>query len=643
MKSIDVILDNKKVSIVGDKDFLDNPIISNWLEYSFDLFKENALGCSISDSSFEDKNSLYQFKLAVEKKFSSYNIQFSENFINLVEEKVLESKNFEEFSKKAENIWSNIYDINHFNDFCSSLEKNLKSRRLYEHQLKSAYHLAFSQNGCNFSVPGSGKTSIVYGAYAYLSNINNISKSLNKMLIIGPYSSFDPWEEEYKECFGVKPKIFRLSDEKSQKKKKSVLKGREGDYDIIIMTYNSVPNLIDELKIFLKSNDVMFVCDEAHKIKNAEGIWANSVLKIASLAKSRVILTGTPCPNGYEDLYNLFKFLYPDKDIIQYNYSHLKTLTEKVITSDIDILKSNIKPFFVRIKKEDLNLPEITEHGLLASEMSDLETEVYKTIENRLVNDKKNTFALLHRLMQACNNLHLLNKPLEDDYLLGDEYDDTLDLKKVLGVELTKELQNLNGYVPSKFNIILDLANKIKNDGKKILLWGRYIDSVKRLNIFLKKNGFEGEYIIGETSTKGGTESERSNIINRFKNNKSCDFLISSPMVLGESVSLHKSCNHAIYFEMDYNAAPYFQSRDRIHRVWLDENNKQRNYETNYYNVVSRLSSNESTVDDKIFNNVNKKLKRMLNIINDDIPLFSYNLENERDLLIKDIVNEYRR
>ena len=40
-------------------------------------------------------------------------------------------------------------------------------------------------------------------------------------------------------------------------------------------------------------------------------------------------------------------------------------MTEKVIASDIDVLKSNIKPFFVRIKKEDLNLPEITDHGLL--------------------------------------------------------------------------------------------------------------------------------------------------------------------------------------------------------------------------------------------------------------------------------------
>ena len=189
---------------------------------------------------------------------------------------------------------------------------------------------------------------------------------------------------------------------------------------------------------------------------------------------------------------------------------------------------------------------------------------------------------------------------------MGAEYDDSLDLKKVLGSEITEELQNLNGYVPSKFNVILDLANKLKNDGKKILLWGRYIDSIKRLSTFLQNNGFCGDYIVGETSTKGGTESERSKIVNQFKNNKSYDFLISSPMVLGESVSLHRSCHHAIYFEMDYNAAPYFQSRDRIHRVWLDENNNQRDYETNYYNIVSRLNSNTTTIDDKIFNNVKK-------------------------------------
>ena len=69
---------------------------------------------------------------------------------------------------------------------------------------------------------------------------------------------------------------------------------------------------------------------------------------------------------------------------------------------------------------------------------------------------------------------------------MGAEYDDSLDLKKVLGSEITEELQNLNEYVPSKFNVILDLSNKLKNDGKKILLWGRYIDSIKRLTLSYK-------------------------------------------------------------------------------------------------------------------------------------------------------------
>lgn len=51
----------------------------------------------------------------------------------------------------------------------------------------------------------------------------------------------------------------------------------------------------------------MVVLDEAHKIKNTHGgIMAASTMVLASKAVSRVVLTGTPAPNGYEDLYNLF-------------------------------------------------------------------------------------------------------------------------------------------------------------------------------------------------------------------------------------------------------------------------------------------------------------------------------------------------
>ena len=115
------------------------------------------------------------------------------------------------------------------------------------------------------------------------------------------------------------------------------------------------------------------------------------------------------------------------------------------------------------------------------------------------------------------------------------------------------------------------------------------------------------------------------------------DYLITNPSTLGESVSLHKECHHAIYIERNYITAPYVQSRDRIHRVWI-ENGKQVDYKTYYYHIVS-----DNTIDENIYNRVNSKFKRMIDLIEDDIPLFTdaENQEETRKILINEIINNY--
>jgi len=51
-----------------------------------------------------------------------------------------------------------------FNDFLiSDIPRKLK-----EHQKKSAFHLYLAKNGANFSVPGSGKTTVVLSVYEKL-------------------------------------------------------------------------------------------------------------------------------------------------------------------------------------------------------------------------------------------------------------------------------------------------------------------------------------------------------------------------------------------------------------------------------------------------------------------------------------------
>src|SRR5262249_3389926 len=75
-----------------------------------------------------------------------------------------EQNRFADFSKRAREIWHSNVPKEEFAQFTRVLLHEIPGRILYPLQLLAAYHLAFAQNAANFSVPGAGKTSIVYGA-----------------------------------------------------------------------------------------------------------------------------------------------------------------------------------------------------------------------------------------------------------------------------------------------------------------------------------------------------------------------------------------------------------------------------------------------------------------------------------------------
>lgn len=204
--------------------------------------------------------------------------------------------------------------------------------------------------------------------YAYLKHLPESNpKHVDKLLIIGPLSSFGPWEHEYQECFGRKVESMRLIGGLSKEKKSLYLHGID-TCELTIASYQSVISIKDDLCFFLSRNKVMVVLDEAHKIKNTQGaITAASTMELAKLATSRVVLTGTPAPNGYEDLYNLFKFIWPDRDIISYNVAQLSNMSANSDDNRIPDLIERISPFFIRIKKSDLNIPPATYKEILYS------------------------------------------------------------------------------------------------------------------------------------------------------------------------------------------------------------------------------------------------------------------------------------
>jgi hypothetical protein len=614
------------------------------------ISSENLIEIDVNN--LKSPEEFYNLKESLDHNIGQENIKYNSDFLQIIEDRNQTEINFKIFSKKAVEIWNNKYDSIEFRNFTNVLKKKL-ARRLYPLQLKSAYHIAFSQNSCNFSVPGAGKTTIVYGAYSYLNNLDtNDKKFVNKIIIVGPPSSYTPWKKEYYKCFKKEANIFRFSGETPLIKKKEVLNGLSSEnYDILHFTYQSINSLHNSIQKYINApdNSVMMVCDEAHYFKGFQKVWSSNILSLAPDIKSRIILTGTPVSNGYEDLYNLFKFIYPKRNVLRFNYGALQSLSKGLFKqSSVDKIIEDIKPFFIRIKKSDLNLPPYNDNENI-SYLNNFEKRVYDRLAMALDNRdvEGNRTSLFFRLIQSSNNLNLLNKAIEIDNNLFNNVEDNVNLNSILGEELSNEISNINdNYIPSKHIKVGHLVKSLSIKKQKVIIWGIFVDSIKRLHRYLKNIGLKGYYVIGETKKKRSKknndtnlELNREEIIEEFQDKKSdLDYIITNPIVLGESISLHKVCHHSIYFELSYRAAPYVQSRDRIHRVWLDKKtNIQKNYPTNYYHFISK-----NTVDERIFISVKRKILRMLEIIEQDIPFFNENdFNDERSKIIKQIINEY--
>lgn len=616
------------------------------------------LGFSIENDSMqipfyaETKIDTLQEIINLLNKFD-YEAELSTNVENDINNYHREEQLFGEFSNTAKLIRNDKFNENQglvekFDVFQRTLSNKLV-RTLYPLQLLASFHMAFAQNVCNFSVPGAGKTSIVYGAYAYLNSLRNEDpKFVDSLLIIGPISSFAPWENEYSACFGKPVKSFRISgnNEATRDRKLEHLHSSK-PAELTLIFHGGVDSYQADIIDFLKRNKTMVVVDEAHRIKNPEGVWGQSVTEISKYAISRIVLTGTPVPNGYQDIYNLYKFIYPFKfkDILQFHFHNLEDMTKNSLpnSSRVQKLKDNLSPFFIRIKKSDLNLPPVSEKNIPV-EMNLLQREIYDFIESEYVPYfEKNTSATvkdvlnrakLIRLRQASTNPSLLLKPLQDcleefdpDYKIAQEADEYID-----DSEFIERIRNYpQNETPEKFVRIHQLVtSSILPASEKVIIWTIFVQNAEDLQKYLAQKEITSRLLIGKIE-----QFERELTIEKFNNPENLEFqvVIANPFSVAESISLHKGCHNAIYLERDYNCSNFLQSKDRIHRVGLSKDQ-----ETNYYYLISKNSIDE-VIDDRL----RLKIERMEEVINDEIPLFNRIDNDDETDIIKDLIINYAK
>ncbi len=101
---------------------------------------------------------------------------------------------------------SGSLDIAETAAFFTFLEDHVP-RSLKEHQCKAALHLLAVRNGANFSVPGSGKTSVVLAVFHRLRMLDEV----DSLFVVGPPACFGPWRSEFEEVLGNPPSCETLA------------------------------------------------------------------------------------------------------------------------------------------------------------------------------------------------------------------------------------------------------------------------------------------------------------------------------------------------------------------------------------------------------------------------------------------------
>jgi SNF2 family DNA or RNA helicase len=448
---------------------------------------------------------------------------------------------------------------------------------LSEFQLRDIAKLLSLQHGANFSVPGAGKTRVALAVYAAQKTQGKVSR----LLVVCPKSAYESWRYETAVCFRYPLRTHVLDGSMDQWA------------EVLIVNYERLDRSLPTLANWLKAAPSMIILDEAHRMKlGARGTYGAACMALGPLAERRMILTGTPAPNGSKDLENLLGFVWPGHG--------QRTVVQAVAGGDLAYASSVLRPLFTRTTKQELGLPPVW-LAMRYVDMPPWHNEIYSALVGGMNsgNAREDLSALgktaLRLLMAATCPALLLES--------GSRYEPLAyqlpPLEVPEGSSLYSLMQNLPDYELSpKYKEAVTIVAENAAKGRKTLLWTTFVRSLTTLEHMLKKYSPAVVY--------GGTP-DRDEQLRRFREDPSCMVLISNPATLGEGISLHHVCHDAVYVDRDFMAGRYLQSIDRIHRLGLAPGTETR---------VTVLAA-RNTIDEVVIARLDQKIEFMGRILDD--------------------------
>lgn len=308
-------------------------------------------------------------------------------------------------------------------------------------------------------------------------------------------------------------------------------------------------------------NKRAIVLDESHNIKNIKARQSKVIHMHKDSFEFRYILTGTPTPNNFTEIYNQINFL--DTKIINKSYwNWIREIADTgnrfsdytvnyIYPEKKDFYEKKFAPWIIRYKAKDvLELPELYIKPIYA-QLTDIQKQIYQTVVNDTIYviREDNNGRLVPKLLRQ--RFPYISMAYENPLLLTDKFSKNSPMNKLINKFKFEENHG-------KIEICDDLVNEyIHNEKNKVTLFDFHPKTIDLLAEHYKR--YNPIIIYGDTK-------DREEKLELFRKSKSHNMLIASFRVLATSVNLVE-CNRVIYFSRDYSYLNWSQSIKRFHRI----------------------------------------------------------------------------
>ncbi|KAJ3384046.1 DNA-dependent ATPase protein rad54 [Lobulomyces angularis] len=424
--------------------------------------------------------------------------------------------------------------------------------------------------------------------------------TIEKCIIACPSSLVKNWANELKKWLGADRIHPYACDNKGSKEQTtrdieifSNAKGRGVCQPVLIISYETLRAYTEILK---KTEIGLLLCDEGHRLKNAEN---QTYAALNSLnAKRRVILSGTPIQNDLLEYFSLLSFAIPDvlgtggefrrkfENPILRGRDSMATDKEKEISEQkLEELLAIANQFIIRRTAALLTkyLPVKYEH-MVFCKLTPLQTQIYqnftksKEIRKLLNGDGKlQPLQAITNLKKLCNHPSLLIKDSGEITYTSSTRGSNKKLSKVtpqgdgfVDMSIFPEDFDFSGFqshYSGKMMLLESMLTKMRKESKdKIVLISNYTQTLDLFQKMCRIRRWQCVRLDGSLTIK-----KRMQLVDQFNEPNSEDFVFLLSSKAGGCGLNLIGANRLVLFDPDWNPA---NDNQALARIWRDGQKK---------------------------------------------------------------------